>query len=132
MKKRVTMVLAALLTLFVAASYATNPGTQEDPLITKSYIESVVYPATKFQVVNVPANKSVIGAAGTEMILRQGTCSIIGTAKGGVSDVTMGYDLANGIVVQGNHLLIVPIDDGRGVWTATDCILMIKGGYEIK
>lgn len=132
MRKRIAIVLCALGVLFVAGSYAAQPGTEADPLITKSYIESVVYPATRFQVVNVPAGKSVICSAGTEMILRMGTCSVIGNEKGGISDVTMGYDLADGIVVQGNHLLIAPLNDGRGVRTSTDCIFMIKGGYEVK
>lgn len=132
MKKRIVTVLSLLAMFFVAGSYAAQPGTDADPLITKSYIESVVYPATRFQVVNVPAGKSVIFSSGTEAILRMGTCSVIGTAKGGISDVTMGYDLADGIIVQGNHLLIAPLDDGRGVKTSTDCILMIKGKYEIK
>ena len=80
----------------------------------------------------MPAGKSVICSAGTEMILRMGSCNIIGTQKGGVSDVTMGYDLANGTAVQGNHLLIVPLDDGRGVKTSTDCLIMIKGNYTIQ
>lgn len=132
MKKRIAIVLAALGVLFVAGSYAAQPGTQEDPLITKSYVESVLYPQMKFKVVEVPAGKSVICSAGTEMILRMGTCNIIGTQKGGVSDVTMGYDLANGTNVQGNHLLIVPLDDGRGVKTSTDCLIMIKGSYTIQ
>ena len=132
MKKRISIVLCALVVLFVVGSYAAQPGTEADPLVTKSYIESVLYPSLTFKVVNVPANKSVICAAGTEVILRMGTCSVIGTQKGGMSDVTMGYDLANSTIVQGNHLLITPVDDGRGVWTATDCILMIKGRYEIK
>lgn len=132
MKKRIAIALCALGVLFVAGSYAAQPGTEADPLITKSYIESVVYPATRFQIVNVPAGKSVICSAGTEMILRMGSCSVIGTQKGGISDVTMGYDLADGIVVQGNHLLIAPLDDGRGVRTSTDCIFMIKGAYQIK
>ena len=132
MKKRISIILCVLGILFVAGSYAAQPGTEADPLITKSYIESVVYPATKFTVVEVPAGKSVICSAGTEIILRMGTCSVIGTQKGGVSDVTMGYDLADGIVVQGNHLLIVPLDDGRGIRTSTNCIFMIKGSYEVK
>lgn len=132
MKKRIAIALCALGVLFVAGSYAAQPGTEADPLITKSYIESVVYPATRFQIVNVPAGKSVICSAGTEMILRMGSCTVIGTQKGGISDVTMGYDLADGIVVQGNHLLIAPLDDGRGVRTSTDCIFMIKGAYQIK
>ena len=132
MKKRITIILCVLGVLFVAGSYAAQPGTESDPLITKSYIDSVVAPKMKFSVVEVPAGKSVIGKAGTEIILRMGTCSVIGTQKGGVSDVTMGFDLADGIVVQGNHLLIVPLDDGRGVRTSEKCIFMIKGDYEIK
>ena len=131
MKKRLVIILSVLCAVFVVGS-ASAPGTTQDPLVTKSYIDSMVIPATKFQIVNVPADKTVIGAAGTEMILRMGECSIVGTQKGGVSDVTMGYDLADGVIVQGNHLLIVPLDDGRGVKTSTDCILMIKGGYEIR
>ena len=127
MKKTMAIILA-LLGIAVAVSYAAQPGTQEDPLVTKSYLEQM----TRFRVVEVPAGKSVLGEAGTEMILRQGNCTIIGSAKGGVSDVTMGYDLANGIQVQGNHLLIVPVNDGRGVKATTNCLIMIKGGYEIR
>lgn len=132
MKKRVLMVGLVLCMIFVAGAFAAEPGTDGDPLITRSYVESVIYPATKFQVVTVPAGKSVIFASGTEAILRMGTCSVIGTAKGGISDVTMGFDLANGTTVQGNHHLICPVDDGRGLKTATDCIVMIKGSYTIK
>lgn len=132
MKKRVVITLCALCLIFVAASYAAQPGTEADPLITKSYIESVVYPNTRFQVVEVKAGKSLIASAGTEMILRMGTCSVIGTDKGGLSDVTMGFDLANGITVQGNHHLICPLDDGRGLTAVTDCLIMVKGKYEIK
>jgi len=132
MKKRILSVFCVLGVLFVAGSYAAQPGTEADPLITKSYVESVIYPATRFQVVNVPAGKNVIFSAGTEAILRMGTCSVIGTQKGGLSDVTMGYDLADGIIVQGNHLLVAPLDDGRGLRASTETILMIKGKYEIK
>lgn len=132
MKKRVVITLCALCLIFVAASYAAQPGTDADPLITKSYIDSVVYPNTRFQVVEVKAGKSLIASSGTEMILRMGNCSVIGTQKGGLSDVTMGFDLANGITVQGNHHLICPLDDGRGLTAVTDCLIMVKGKYEIK
>ena len=132
MKKRAMILFLVICVLCVAVAYAAQPGTEEDPLVTKTYLENVVAQETKFKVVEVPAGKSVICAAGTEMILRMGTCSIIGTQKGGVSDVTMGFDLADGINVQGNHLLIVPLDDGRGVRTSTTCLIMIKGGYTIQ
>ena len=132
MKKKALLTLAVLCTLFLLGAYAAEPGTEADPLVTQSYIESVVYPHTRFKVIDVPAGKSVICQAGTEAILRMGTASVIGTQKGGVRDVTMGFDLPHGTVIQGNHHLIVPLDDGRGFSTSTDCIFMIKGSYTIK
>ena len=103
---------------------------------TKSYIENVVYPyvnnAAKFTVVDVPANKSVICYAGTEVIVRSGSCTVIGSQNGGLSDVTSGEDIQNAELIKANHLLIVPRSDNRGVWTATKAILMIKGDYNIK
>ena len=132
MKKKTALVLGILSALLIFGCFAAEPGTEGDPLVTKSYIESVVYPATKFQLVNVSAGKRVICSAGTELVLRMGSCSVIGTAKGGLGDVTMGFDLPNGTAVQGNHLLIVPVDDGRGVQAATDCILLIKGSYTLQ
>lgn len=132
MKKRVLMVGMILCLLLVAGTFAAEPGTDGDPLITRSYIESVVYPSTRFKVVNVSAGNSVIFSSGTEAILRMGNCSVIGTQKGGISDVTMGYDLPDGTMVQGNHHLICPLDDGRGIRANSDCIIMIKGNYTIK
>ena len=131
MKKRVLMIGLVFCLLIVAGAFAAEPGSEADPLITRSYVESVIYPATRFQVVEVPAGKTVTLRSGTEAILRMGTCTVIGTQKGGISDVTMGFDLPNGTVVQGNHHLICPIDDGRGLKTSTTCLIMIKGAYTI-
>ncbi len=132
MKKRVLMVGMALCLLFVAGSFAAEPGTDGDPLITRSYVESVVLPAARFQVVSVPAGRTAVFAAGTEAVLRMGDCVVVGTDKGGLADVTMGYDLPGGTAVQGNHHLICPLDDGRGLRASSDCLVMIKGSYTIK
>ena len=132
MKKRILSVGMILCMFLVIGAIAAEPGTDGDPLITRSYVENVVYPATRFKVVEVPAGKSVIFGAGTEAILRMGTCSVIAAQKGGLSDVTMGFDLADGIQVQGNHHLICPLDDGRGLKATSDCLVMIKGTYTIK
>ena len=90
--------------------------------------------SSSFEVVNVKAGKTVIAGAGTEMILRMGNGNIIGSARGGISDVTAGYDLPDKAQTPSNHLLIVPLDDGRGITISDDgdAILMIKGSYEIK
>ena len=132
----------------------SEPGGTDDPVVTKSYIIDKVVPEIKayvdqqlgiaasdgtvtarpssFVVVNVSAGQSVIGEAGTELILRMGKGTIIATQKGGLADTTAGYDLANGTEMPSNHLLIVPVADGRGYRATTDGIVMVKGGYTVR
>lgn len=156
-KRRIAAICGVCILALGAAGFvfAAEPGSDTDPLISKSYIDSVLLPKIysyiddavakikpseeqnaqdTFEVVNVGAGKTVIASAGTEMILRMGNASVIGSARGGIADVTGGYDLADKAAVPSNHLLIVPLDDGRGVVIGGDgdAILMIKGGYEIK
>ena len=156
-KKRIAAICGVCILALGAAGFvfAAEPGSDADPLISKSYIDSVVLPkiysyideavakikpseeqsvSRVFEVVNVGAGKTVIASAGTEMILRMGNASVIGSVRGGIADATGGYDLADKMAVPSNHLLIVPLGDGRGVIIdeKADAILMIKGGYEIK
>lgn len=146
--------LTLCLVLFGGIAVFSEPGDADDPVVTKSYIvdkvipeikayiderfgiaasEGVVTPATdKFMVVNVSKGKSVICEAGTELILRMGKGTIIATEKGGLADVTAGYDLTSGSAMPANHQLIVPLADGRGFRADEDVIVMIKGAYSIK
>lgn len=145
--------VCALATVVLA-----EPGASDDPLISKSYIENQFMPqikqyiesrlaevgsggsgggaaavtADKFNVVNASAGQQIICSAGTELILRMGSASVIATEKGGIADTTDGFDLADGTFMPANHLLIVPVSDGRGVRATTDIIVMIKGGYTVK
>ena len=146
MKKKWLIGLAAALAFVFATAIvlAASAGTEADPLISKSYLETVFKPEVYayieqeanqgFTVVNVEAGKTVICEAGTELILRMGQATVIGSNRGGIADVTQGVDLADGTAVPPNHMLIVPLDDGRGVCIdkTTDAILMIKGGYKIQ
>ena len=100
---------------------STTPGTPAQPA-----------EAPKFEVVKVDAGKSVIGAASTEIILRSGTAAAIAGASGGVSDLTEGVDLSTGTAVTKNHLLVIPVDDGRGIQCTSTCYVMIKGDYTLK
>ena len=100
---------------------STTPGTPAQPA-----------EAPKFEVVKVDAGKSVIGAASTEIILRSGTATAIAGASGGVSDLTEGVDLSTGTAVTKNHLLVIPVDDGRGIHCTSTCYVMIKGDYTLK
>ncbi len=148
---RIGAMVAAIACLFTVV--LAEPGGSDDPLITKSYIENTVMPAIKeyvegkiaeitggennstnssFQVVEAKDGKEIICSAGTEIILRMGQATIIATEKGGLADTTAGFDLGNETPMPSNHLLIVPLSDGRGIKAQSDIIVMIKGGYTIK
>ncbi len=144
------LVAVILLTAILAVSAIAAPGSDEDPLISLSYINEVLMPEIKayidekiatitggdsnntFELVNMTAGQQLIGDKGCEIILRQGTGTIIATQKGGIADSTQGIDLANGTAVPSNHLLIIPFDDGRGINMTTNGILMVKGTYSLK
>ncbi len=155
MKKNSFILLAVILCVSVLGGVfcvgAADPATQADPIVTKSYIDEVVLPSlydyidekmadgttsqsSSFQVVTVGAGKTITGEAGTEFILRMGKGTIVGSARGGISDVTVGMDLLTGVEIPSNHLLIVPLSDGRGlkINSSNDALVMVKGKYTIK
>ena len=124
-----------IVALCTAAVLATS-GSEEDPLISKSYLESVFLNTVKtemsFEVVSLAAGQQIVGDAGCEMILRMGKATIFSTEKGGISDVTIGGDHKGGSDMPANHLLIVPVGDGRGITAETDVLVMVKGKYAVK
>ncbi len=145
MKKRLLACALISCSMLTFASSAAGPGTDDDPLISKSYIDSVVYPyidsklasaapasAPSLEIVSLKAGNALYCQAGTEIILRSGSATIMSTPKGGLCDVTAGLDLPNGAGIAANHLLIVPVADGRGAVAASDCIFMVTGEYEIR
>lgn len=158
-KKTLAATLCAV-TLCVPATSA-NPGGADDPLITKSYVDSILMPQIKsyvdsrvasipqnpsqgetvvpvasgsvmYNVVNVSKDQTIIGGKSCHLIMRMGTGKIVASAKGGVCDVTTGVDLQNGYDAPSNHLLVVPLDDGRGIKMTSDGIIMISGSYSVK
>ena len=155
MKKGMLKTKIAALVLCAASIFMVvlaEPGDTDDPLISKAYIDNVVIPQLKeyvdnkisqvstgggtqsaesFKVVNMTAGQKMICDAGAELILRMGKAEIIATEKGGIADTTAGFDLANGTEMPANHLLIVPVADGRGITAQNDVIVMVKGGYTI-
>ena len=154
-RKALYSIILVFLLIFAAlsANIATaEPGGDDDPIISLSYIEKNLIPELKayvdakisaigqsgssgkaaaFEVVEIKQGQKLIAEAGTELILRMGSATIIATEKGGIADTTAGYDLPNLTPMPSNHLLIVPLADGRGFVAQTDIIVMVKGGYSI-
>jgi hypothetical protein len=117
----------------------TNTAKKSDLLVFPTRAEVAALPTTAyvdgklaFQVVQVEAGHRLIGEAGTEIVLRGGRGTAIGSAQGGMLDSTGGADVTTGTAIAPNHLMIVPRADGRGVAATTGMILMVKGGYRIE
>ena len=144
-QNRILMIVMILVVIGTGVVLANTPGSEGDPIVSLSYIEDTLIPkvqemidkssgaeALSYEIVNVEAGKSVIGGASCEMILRMGKAEVIATEKGGLADVTLGGDLQNGTSCPSNHLLIVPVSDGRGIEAGSKVLVMVKGEYEIK
>ena len=125
----ITMVIVLVFSAgFAFAAFADGPGSGTDPLVSKSYVDA----KTSYTPIQVTAGKQLIGKEGTEVILRSGEATAIDNGANGVSDITAGTDLMTGMQVGMNHLLLVPRDDGRGIYAVTDIWVMVRGDYIIK
>ena len=126
------------------AGVTNQPGTADDPVVTKSYVDqqirqalnggapstpakdnagSEAKPATnqssssdaqKLEIVTVKPGQKLMAAGGTEFIVRIGQAVVYTAAANGISDLTDGVDVAPGESVANNHLLLFP-RDGRGL-----------------
>ena len=140
----------SILALVIVASHIFTLGvwgvaSDDDPLISLSYIESVLMPyidnaistnqsqSEGFQVIELKKGQTLTALAGAEIIVRSGEAyaKIPKTALGGFTDVTAERDIADGELFGLNHLLICPRSDGRSIYADTLVYIMIRGGYEI-
>lgn len=154
--KRVVVFMVLIFLTLGSVVVFSEPGSEKDPLVSLSYLEKRINQlkeyideklsnidgsnglSSDFEVVEILAGQSIIGKEGTEIILRGGTgngpgkAKIIALGKDGLSDLTVGKDLKKDEEVPLNHLLIVPRDDGRGVYALNDSVFLVKGRYEIR
>lgn len=142
-KKAVSGALILLVALGIALSGGgifgadSGAGTATDPVVTKSYVDelfaslSIDAHSVSFEVVEVDAGTKLIGGAGAELILRGGKATAIDNGIDGLSDLTAGRDLKTGNAVSLNHLLLVPKEDGRGLYCETRSWVMVKGAYTL-
>jgi len=147
--KRIFIIASALAISFGTVIYAADPGSAGDPLITLSYFtekfeelkeelikdtEEATEPDLSvaiFKLVDLKEGSTLICSEGAEFIVRTGKMEAIASASGGLSDVTEGTNINNGVLVPYNHHIIIPRNDGRGLKVTTGGALMIKGEYEI-
>ncbi|MDR7871279.1 MAG: hypothetical protein RIN55_10485 [Tissierellaceae bacterium] len=154
MKKKIKksiVVMSGAIVLLGSAIAFSEPGSVEDPLVTLSFVNNKIDQikeyidvkiantsgggsSSELVVVELQQGQSLIGKAGTEIILRGGKSTAHGVeVNKGLSDVTDGKDIDDEINhLPSNHLLIIPRDDGRGAYAVTDSIFLVRGDYEIR
>lgn len=149
MKIRKSFIALGTAVILLGSSIVfSEPGSESDPLVTLSYVNRSIEQIKTYvdeklgssgsrggyelEVVNVSKGKFLIGKSGTEMILRAGEATAVVSELGGLTDITAGEDIGKDVQIPSNHLLIIPRDDGRGVYCKTDAVFMIRGDYQIR
>lgn len=143
------------------AGVASQPGSTDDPVVTKSYVDQQIKQAlgsgtggsgtgggaasgsagssadasaSAIEVVTVKPGEKLIASAGAEFIVRVGKAVVYSSDANGVADLTDGADIMNGQPVGNNHLLSFP-RDGRGIMVLdgnpNNLTVMVRGGYKI-
>jgi len=132
MKKNIIIAIILIILFGIGALvYAGSdsvPGSYEDPVVTRSYVEALV----TFSPIELMEGQRLIGGEGTEIILRSGEATAIDNGYNGVSNLTTGMDLMTGHYVSVNNLLLVPRNDGRGIVAVSEVWVLVRGSFTIE
>lgn len=116
------------------------PGSVDDPVVTKSYVDQQIQAAgggVSLVVVELNPGQTLYGFEGTEFIVRTGKVKAVAGNKGdGLTDLTAGADLRGGSGVSANHLLLIARSDNRGLRLDANsngvAHVMVRGKYELR
>ncbi|MBQ7093040.1 MAG: hypothetical protein IJN84_00880 [Clostridia bacterium] len=87
---------------------------------------------TSWEVVQIPAGKSLVGQVGTEIVPRLGSAKVYSTGSVGIVNLSAGGMTNPGAAVAANNLYLVSIAD-RGVTAGTNgATVLVSGSYVIK
>lgn len=137
-----------------AEGNALKPGSTQDPVVTKSYVDEQIAAALgqgggttppptapgtvspQVEVVTVKIGQTLIAEQGAQFVVRAGMALAYSQDVDGISDVTDGKDIKNGQAVPKNHLLLFP-RDGRGISpdptvNKNQLVVLVSGGYTLK
>ncbi|MCF0120119.1 MAG: hypothetical protein HUJ65_00655 [Oscillospiraceae bacterium] len=80
----------------------------------------------------VPNGSTLTCDAGTELMLRAGSCTVYGSGSAVMSDTTSGETLGSGASVSTNHLCLVTASGGGVTAVGVDAELLIRGAFTIE
>lgn len=134
-------------------STAVSPGSVDDPVVTKSYVDSKIAAisgsggntdtpsketdpeSAVVKIINIAPGQMLITKDGAEAVVRAGKAVAYSPDSNGIADVTDGTDIKSGSRVANNHLILFP-RGGRGLMPEpgqkNGLTVMVTGGHEIK
>ncbi len=121
MKKLLTLCLG--LALLAAPALAAEPGSNQDPLISRSYLESLY----AWQYTNLAEGQTSSLDMGAMLVIRTGQAQVVGNGKEGLIDLTAGKELTDGMAIPPLHLILSPASDRRGIKAITSVVAMTRG-----
>ena len=144
-----------LLSLVLSAgAMAAEPGSQDDPLVTLSYLNETFLPQVMadleeriarhlggqpsapeegavFAVVTLSQGQVLTGDIGCEVLLRIGSAVCAAPSSPGLIDQTGGAVLNDGAALAVNHLYMMTVQ-GRGVRAESKTVkLLVRGTYTV-
>ena len=148
----VIITLAALILAGVAVYAAGSYGSREDPLVAKSYLDSVLRPELEtelktelneavsevrsgsgdFTVLTLQKGQTVICEPGCEILPRLGSVQALGASSPALVDTTSGSTVNSGATLTANHLYMVTISGNSAAAGADGTCILISGGYRVE
>lgn len=136
------IIFGSSLTQTTLADSGVQPGSANDPVVTKSYVDEQIKnlgggsgegsSSSAIAVVTLNKGQVLVANNGSEFILRVGQATAMSKDGNGIPDVTLGKDIANGTSISKNSLLIFPAA-GRGITAVSDkIVVMVRGGYTVQ
>lgn len=155
---RSVLLLALSAVLMTTASLAAEAGSNQDPLVTLSYLNDTFFnqlmqrvdqkiadrngqlnqqgvstgsSSASFTVVTLSQGQTLTGDIGCEVMLRVGSAVCVSSSDPGLIDETTAATLSNGGVLVQNHLYMMTIE-GRGVRAASATAkVLARGSYTV-
>ena len=120
----------------VGAAGNAEPGSVNDPLITKSYLDSYISnlgitadAQAGYSKVVLEKGKTIIGHAGTEILLYSGSANAYAKSADLVN-ITMGEAVDDGLSL-GKYCVYLCPDSEAGVTAMSELVIFVKGSYSV-
>ena len=153
-KRKIAVIIIAFAVALVAslAVYAAgNYGSEEDPLVARSYLDSVLRPelekelknelsealsevgggSGEFTVLALEPGQTLACEVGCEILPRFGRLLAFGASNPALVDTTAGSTVSSGAVLSANHLYMVSIA-GNGITATEAATVLISGTYTVQ